>query len=124
MAIRKTRQRQAVRSVFERAERPLSAAEALAEAQQEVPSLGIATAYRAINQLLDEGELDTVELPGEPARYEVPDKPHHHHFHCNGCGQVFCVPVKCARLDATVPGGYTIESHEVILYGTCPACSA
>ena len=122
-ASRNTKQRQAVRGAFERADRPLSAAEALDAAQHEVPTLGIATAYRAINQLVDEGELDTVELPGEPARYELPDKPHHHHFHCQTCGQVFCVPVKCSKLDATVPDGFTIQSHEVIFYGICPGCS-
>jgi len=121
--VRQTRQRQALRDTFEHADRPLSAAEALEAAQDEVPTLGIATAYRAINQLVDEGVLKPVELPGEPTRYELPDKPHHHHFHCRACGQVFCVPVKCAKLDAAVPGGYVIESHEVILYGTCPDCS-
>jgi Fur family ferric uptake transcriptional regulator len=121
---RSTRQRRALSEVFSHVGRPLSAQEAYEQARELVPSLGIATAYRAINQLVDEGRLESVELPGQPMRYELPDQPHHHHFHCRGCGQVFCVPVKCSKLDAVMPEGFAVEQHEVIFYGQCPTCSA
>src|SRR5690606_18565847 len=52
---RDTAQRRALRAAFERADRPLSPAELLAAAQSDVPGLGLATVYRTVRALLDEG---------------------------------------------------------------------
>ena len=86
---RDTRQRRAVRRVLEAADRPLSPQEILEAAQIELPQLGIATVYRSVKTLVEDGILEPVELPGEGQRYEIAGKHHHHHFHCNGCGKVF-----------------------------------
>mgnify|MGYP000380226949 CR=1 FL=1 len=68
---RRTRQRDAIRATFAEAARPLAVQEAHLLALKTVPGLGIATVYRNIKALLDEGFLAVVELPGEPARYEA-----------------------------------------------------
>ncbi len=65
---RDTKQRRAIREVFTRERRPLSTDEVLAAGRRLVPSLGIATVYRNINTLSDEGWIHSVELPGEPPR--------------------------------------------------------
>ena len=80
--IRKTRQRSAIRDALEAGGRPMSPDEVLAAAQKHVKGLGIATVYRNLKALVEEGWLVPVELPGEPARYELSGKDHHHHFHC------------------------------------------
>ena len=77
---RDTKQRRAIREIFKRERRPLSTDEVLAAGRRLVPSLGIATVYRIIHSLSDEGWIHSVELPGESARYERCGKPHHHHF--------------------------------------------
>lgn len=84
----------------------------------------MATVYRTLNSLLEEGFVAAVELPGEPARYEVAGKPHHHHFHCRRCDQVFEVPGCPGNLRSVVPDGFRLESHEVVLYGSCAECAA
>src|SRR5690242_5867264 len=86
---RKTRQKTAIRTVFEQTGRPLTTSEVLQIAQRDVDRLGIATVYRSIKALLEDGWLVPVELPGETPRYEVAGKGHHHHFHCESCGTVF-----------------------------------
>ncbi len=86
--------------------------------------IGIATVYRTINALLEEGALVTVELPGQPARYEVAGKGHHHHFHCNQCKKVFELEGCGANVKALTPPGFQVTSHDVLLYGLCSACSA
>lgn len=121
--MRRTRQRQAVRSAFERAERPLSPAECLELAADDVPSLGIATVYRHIKQLADDGWLDVVALPGAANRYEVAGQRHHHHFHCSDCDGVFDVDSCPREISRMVPSGFELESHEIILYGRCRECS-
>ena len=79
--IRETRQRIAIRRVFESADGPISPEDVLALAQESVSGLGIATVYRSIKNLVEEGWLVAVELPGQASRYEVAGKGHHHHFH-------------------------------------------
>ena len=88
----------------------------------EVPRLGLATVYRNIRRLTDEGQLHVVKLPGEPDRYEVAGKHHHHHFHCRICDGVFEVETCAGDFSAMTPAGFRLESHEVILYGVCPGC--
>ncbi len=122
--MRKTRQRQAIRAAFEAAGRPLSIAEALDEAQRKVPGMGPATVYRAVNALVEDGYLKAVELPSEPARYELAELGHHHHFHCRSCSRVFDVPGCPGKLGQLAPPGFEVASHEIILYGRCTECVA
>ncbi len=120
---RKTNQRTAIRQAFGREKRPLSPAEVLQSAQEDAPKLGIATVYRTIKSLVDEGWLSPVDLPGEPTRYELAGLDHHHHFHCTACGKVFDVPGCAKAVLDLLPKGYTLERHEIVLYGRCDNCS-
>lgn len=121
--VRTTRQREAIRSAFERADRPLSPSEALTLAAEQVPAMGISTVYRTIAALVDEGWLKTVSLPGQPDRYETAGRRHHHHFHCTLCGGVFEVQACPGDLSAMAPKGFRVLDHEVILSGWCRACA-
>jgi Fur family ferric uptake transcriptional regulator len=121
---RDTVQRRAIRDVFERSRRPLSPKEVLEGAQAAVPSLGIATVYRTVKALIEGGWLVPVELPGEPPRYEVSGKKHHHHFVCDTCDRVFEVDGCPGNLSSVVPAGFQMARHEVVLYGMCAACAA
>jgi len=121
---RNTRQRSAIRRSFEVAKRPLSAQQVLRAAKAEVRGLGIATVYRNIKGLLDEGWLASLEVPGAGTVYECAGKPHHHHFHCERCSHVFdlsgCVP----EIDHLARRGFSVTRHEVVLYGFCNDCRA
>lgn len=120
---RKTRQRAAIREAIAEVDRPLGPAEILAVAKDRVPGLGIATVYRNVKALLEEGWLREVELPGEPSRYEVAGKEHHHHFRCRGCDKVFDIHACPGNLSALTPQGFELETHEIVLYGRCDICS-
>lgn len=124
MMERDTRQRQAIRAALERADRPLSPKEVLSASRRRVRSLGIATVYRTLNSLLEEGWLAEVVLPGEPSRYEVAGKVHHHHFICEGCDRVFEVHACPGDMKSLVPEGFAMSRHELVLYGECAECAA
>jgi len=124
MMQRNTTQREAIREVFNEAGRPLSVPEAFDQAQQHVPSLGTATVYRAVKTLSEAGFLTEVTLPGEPTRYELAALEHHHHFHCDICGRVFDVEGCPGKIGQLAPPGFSVRSHEIILYGTCAECEA
>jgi Fur family ferric uptake transcriptional regulator len=119
---KKTRQRDAIRAAFEEAARPLSPEEVLAAAERRAGGLGVATVYRNIKNLVEEGWLAPVELPGRPARYELSGKGHHHHFYCNGCGLVFELNGCVASFRDMIPRGFRVTAHEVLLYGMCQDC--
>jgi Fur family ferric uptake transcriptional regulator len=119
---RRTQQRRAIREAIEAADRPLSPQEILDAAQEEVPGLGIATVYRNVKHMVEDGVLHTVELPGGPSRYEAAGKHHHHHFHCRRCDRVFEVEDCPGSLQGLTPDGFLLESHEIILYGLCSGC--
>lgn len=119
---RSTRQRTAIRAVIDAAGRPLSPQEVLEAAQAEVPALGLATVYRNLKLLVEEGEIAAVTLPGESARYEHAQHAHHHHFQCTTCRRVFDVHDCPGDLAKLAPAGFTVEHHELTLYGRCDEC--
>jgi Fur family transcriptional regulator, ferric uptake regulator len=121
---RNTRQRSAIRDAIAQAARPLLPQEVLDAAQQEVPSLGIATVYRNLKALVDEGALHAVTLPGENPRFELAGHHHHHHFQCKQCDRVFDVHACPGDLSHLAPAGFTVQDHELTLYGLCSDCSA
>ena len=103
--------------------RPLTPDEVLDHGQQLVPSLGLATVYRNVKMLTGDGWLSEVELPGGGVRYELAERPHHHHFLCRSCDQAFDVHRCPGEIDELAPEGFEVEGHELILYGRCAACS-
>lgn len=121
---RNTRQREAIWRTLVEAGRPLSPLEILAESLPRVGSLGIATVYRTVKSLTEEGRLVPVELPGQPMRYERSGLAHHHHFCCTRCDRVFELEGCALVREPKTPRGFKIEGHEVTLYGTCRECGS
>jgi Fur family ferric uptake transcriptional regulator len=118
-----TRQKLALGAVFERAKRPLTASDICKEARKKIPSLGIATVYRAIKQLLMDGQVRAVEIPGAAPHYETAARHHHHFFFCHECKRLFEL-IGCVRgIRGLAPSGFQVHQHEIVLYGACASCS-
>lgn len=121
---RDTQQRRAIRTAIEQAGRPLSPREVLDASKTLSPGLGIATVYRTLKSWLESGWLQQVDLPGEPPRYELHGKQHHHHFHCRQCDRVYELEGCPEGLRTLTPVGFSLEAHELVLYGRCASCAA
>lgn len=123
---RKTKQRASILRAIRESGRPLSPSEILNQASRQVESLGVATVYRVIKALMEDGLVVAVHLPGEPPRYESREAAarHHHHFRCDDCGRVFDVP-GCARgVEQLAPPGFQIHGHNLLLFGRCLNCQS
>lgn len=120
---RNTRQRRALRDVFDENDRPLSPSELLGLANAKAQGLGIATVYRTIKSLQEDGIISQVDLPGEPPRYESAGKPPHHHFQCKTCNKVFDVAGQLTSANELAPEGFSVSSHLLMLYGVCSGCT-
>ena len=123
---RNTRQRSAIQKVIDDASRPLTPQEILEAAQVEVVGLGIATVYRNLKTMLEAHLIELVMLPGDNPRYESCKAAahHHHHFQCRKCNKVFDVQGCVDGYQRLAPAGFTVESHELTLYGICADCKS
>ncbi|MCC6951716.1 MAG: transcriptional repressor [Phycisphaerales bacterium] len=121
---RRTRQRENILRVIADAGAPVAPREILTRVQSRLKGLGLATVYRTLKLLAESGVVRLVEIPGDPPRYELADKEHHHHFSCRLCACVYEVPGCCGHFEEHLPAGFRLESHEVILFGICQTCGA
>ena len=119
-----TQQKLIVSAVIEKSNRPLTPLDICEAAKAEIPSLGIATVYRALKQFVEEGSVRLVEVPGAPPHYEHVSRQHHHFFLCKQCKHLFDL-MGCVRgVNAMAPSGFQVDNHEIVLYGSCPECLA
>lgn len=88
----------------------------------EMPRLSLGTVYRNLHQMAQEGRL--AELDGPVARFDAVLRPHTH-IRCIRCGQMVdaAVPYDPAMDRTNVAEGWTVQSHELVFNGICPACA-
>ena len=123
---RRTEQREAILHTLAEAEGPLTAQEVHARARAVHPTIGLATVYRNLSSLEQDGAVVAVHLPQDATRYETAGRGHHHHFRCVKCQTVFEIEGSCpvALLEgATLPGGLTVLGHELVFFGKCASCT-
>ncbi|MGH7244401.1 MAG: Fur family transcriptional regulator [Phycisphaerales bacterium] len=121
---RNTKQRDAIKSVITEAHGPVSAREVFDLAQRRVRGMGMATVYRTLKSLVADRGIVQVEMPGEPPRFEISGKGHHHHFYCRSCGKMFEVEQCPGDLSYLAPKGFKLENHDLLLLGLCAECVA
>lgn len=119
---RMTKQRAAIREAIARSRRPLLPLEILDQAKEAVPALSLGTVYRNLKAMVEEKELQPVFLPGDSPRYELGGHRHHHHFQCRACNRVFDIHACPGEFSELAPKGFTVEDHELTLYGRCSDC--
>lgn len=115
--VRDTRQRSAIKQVITEAGRPLGPKEILKLAQPYVPNLGIATVYRNLKMMLEHGELESVDLPGQAPRYQEPTTGNRRLFVDEKTDEVYCFECSDSDSEPKLPDGFRVKRMEVIYYG-------
>ncbi|MBK8294844.1 MAG: transcriptional repressor [Solirubrobacterales bacterium] len=97
------------------------------EMDDQLKGVGRATVYRALEQMEELGLIQKIDVGGDSAGYEKvdPQGHHHHHIVCTGCGKV--VPFEDKKLEQVIHevserDGFSIQSHDITLKGTCEDC--
>lgn len=123
---RNTWQREAVRTALGRTEQFVSAQALHASLRDAGSSIGLATVYRALADLAEEGEADSLQQEGEALYRACTPGSHHHHLICRNCGLTVEIEAKAvedwARQVAS-EHGFTKAEHIVDVFGLCQACS-
>lgn len=91
-------------------------------------SAGLATVYRALQALVDAGEVDTVVTDSGETLYRLCEaaETHHHHLRCRECGVAEDIDLPSVESLAARVGsqhGYSHIEHTVELTGVCGDCS-
>ena len=89
--------------------------------------VGLASVYRVLETLADNGLVHRLDLGDGVARFEAArqDEHHHHHLVCDDCGKVEAFAddgLERVIRDVEQRSGYTVQAHEVVLRGACTTC--
>ncbi len=91
-------------------------------------AVSLATTYRILQSLADDGLVDVLRnADGEAVYRRCAVTGHHHHLLCRSCGKAIeveapAVEAWAARIAAE--HGFTQVEHTVEIFGLCPACTA
>ena len=123
---RQTKQRAALLEALAHAEEPLSAEQLFLKLQPQFPRLALSTVYRNVERMVEEGALQKELTEDGVFLYGLQDR-HGHYLICLNCQKkvrlTHC-PLESVEKQLSEETGFSIESHNLTLYGTCPSCRA
>ena len=122
--LRCTPQRYAVMAFLREHNRHPTAVEIFAAVNRADPRSSKATIYNNLRDLVQAGLVREVAIEGRAARFDAKGM-RHHHFICDGCGNVedmewYDVPRPASR----TLGKRTLRECELILRGLCRKCAS
>ncbi len=98
----------------------------MAEAvSKDLPGVGIATVYRTVNILVEEGLITKSLVDRSSARFEVTPNEHHDHLSCVICGKIVEFENdQIERLQEKIAEqhGFSLTNHRMELFGECKEC--
>lgn len=121
---RNTKQREEVWSALEKTPSFVSAQELHYSLREAGSSIGLATVYRTLNSLAEEGAADALTREGENL-FRACSPGHHHHLICRGCGltvEIEAHAVESWAHDVARDHGFEDPQHIVDIFGTCREC--
>jgi Fe2+ or Zn2+ uptake regulation protein len=88
-----------------------------------LPTVSLRTVYQALNDLVELGEIQSVDVGAGPVRFD-PNTAAHDHFVCTECGRVADVRASApVRLSAPDFPGYEVMDADIVFRGRCPRCA-
>lgn len=93
--------------------------------KKELPNISLATVYRNLNMLSDDGIISRLEGVDGIFRFDADIKEHYHYI-CNKCGQIFDIPINLLPEPKPILSeklGIDIDIANITFRGTCKNCS-
>jgi Fur family ferric uptake transcriptional regulator len=119
-----TQQRQIVMEELEKLCNHPTADELYDAVRRRMPSISKGTVYRNLQILAEQESVRTIESAGGVRHYDH-NTHEHYHVKCTCCGKVADVALDdlgLPRLSKRQTSGYTIDGHNLELFGLCPTC--
>ncbi len=93
--------------------------------RERLPRVSLATVYRNLEWLCQQGVVQKIEVGGRQKRFDA-NVDLHYHIRCTSCGRVDDVdmlPVENLEHNLAEKSGYDIKGHRLEFWGTCPDCT-
>lgn len=122
---RQTRQRAAVWSALSGTTEFRSAQELHHLLRERGDGVGLATVYRALQALAEDGEVDVLRTDDGEALYRRCNPGHHHHLVCRSCRRTIEVdaqPMEAWARQVAEQHGFVMLDHLVEVFGLCGEC--
>ena len=93
------------------------------EVRETYPNVSLATVYKNLAIMTENGLLEEVKIPEGRSVYEIRKEPHMH-LHCRRCGKIEDFEIDFASVTAHAEkiSGYRVENTGLVLGGICPEC--
>ena len=123
---RMTKQRQAVLDELTRVTDFRSAQQIFEDLHSQGHRVGLATVYRSLQGLAEDGRVDTLRSSdGESLYRSCTSNHHHHHLVCRECG--FTEEIEQSQIESWVSAvaadhGFSDVEHSLELFGLCASC--
>ena len=89
-----------------------------------MPSISLATVYRNLNLLADQGIISRMEHAGSQKRFDA-NTDLHYHFRCNDCGKVYDLEINeissMKKIMEKIKG-HDVEGYKLEFCGVCESC--
>jgi Fur family peroxide stress response transcriptional regulator len=92
--------------------------------KEKEPNLSLATLYRNLNKLAQNGVIKKIDGLDVPSHFDH-NIHKHYHFICDKCNRVFDVPVEVAMdVDKKTQEmtGFSVTGYDVVMHGICKEC--
>ena len=124
---KQTRQRTAVAAALAEVDTFLSAQQLHGRLREQGDGVGLATVYRTLQQLADDGEVDVLRTGEAELMYRRCSTGHHHHLVCRVCRrtvEVDSVAVERWARTTAAEHGFVEVDHLLEVVGTCANCAS
>lgn len=92
--------------------------------RQRLPQVSLATVYRNLELLAEEGQIQKLELSGQQRRFDG-EAAGHTHIRCLSCGAVADLDIEPARTplaEVRACTDYDVTGQRIEFTGRCPKC--
>ena len=123
---RNTKQKEIILEVLQESSDHLDAIQVFERAVQKMKRLSLATVYRNLKTMGEQGIIATSNLGEGHAHYEIlpAGADCHHHLKCVRCGTLLEFDKKTSRLISGVKetAGFKVYTAKLYIEGLCPLC--
>lgn len=124
--IKATKRRALIAAALEEKSEFVTAQQIHAQLRSAGESVGLATVYRALQAMVEAGQLDSIRTEEGESAYRVCSSGHHHHLICRECGktvEIFPKGLEDWVANIAAENGFTDPDHLVEVWGLCPQCA-